>query len=368
MLAVLGLLAPLAMSAGESLAATPGPAARAAGELASLARMQHARILHAHAAAKKKKATKKKKKKTKKKTCQVKKVTVTGTQVVVKHWVWAYRYVKVHGKRKRVIRHVRVAVLASCPPPPCVKEKVVNGKIVLVTHVVEARVRVRRRGRLVYVRKRVPMYVIVACPKTTTPPPLGTPVTLALQSGSTATLNLIAFQRQASLSGSLEGYVVGGFKLGAPNQIILTSGSISVAQTPIFIDDACNGEVTASIRTGNATTITLDQTQQSTSDLTADGAITSVVYTIIRLPLELRNGDDGCNQPYLTTGYDQEKVTLFLTGKLTGLTSATLQSAPEDVEFGACLGLGPETSPCSGFEIPIDVLLSTNLALGVKLG
>jgi len=367
---VLVLVALLSTSAIDSLAATGAQTSRAAADLASLARADHGSTAQAQAAAKKAKKTKPKKKKPKKKTCQVKMFNNKGKLVVVKHRVWAYRYVKVHGKRKRVIRHVLVPLYASCPPPPCVKQKVVNGKIVGVTHVVVVQVLVPRRGRLVKVRRRVSKYVIVACPKTTTtpPPPLGTPVTLTVEPASTATLDFIAFQRQASLSGGLNGFVVGGFKLGSPNQIILTGGTISIGQTAIFIDDVCNGQVSAAIRTGNPSTITLDPTRQSTSTVAADGSISSVIYTIIRLPLELRNGDDGCNQPYLTTGYDQEQATLFLGGKLTGLTGAQLQSAPEDIEFGACLGLGPETEPCNGFEIPIDVLVSTNLTLGVTLG
>ena len=37
---------------------------------------------------------------------------------------------------------------------------------------------------------------------------------------------------------------------------------------------------------------------------------------MIRLPLELRNDDDGCDKPYITTGYTEFNQTFFLKGKL----------------------------------------------------
>ena len=44
--------------------------------------------------------------------------------------------------------------------------------------------------------------------------------------------------------------------------------------------------------------------------------MTSTAYTKIQLPLELRNDDDGCNKPYITTGYSEFTQTFFLKGKV----------------------------------------------------
>ena len=369
-LTVIACGAMLATGALDSVAAPVGPTARAAAELASLARSQHGLATRAHAAAKTRQ-------------CKVK-YRLNGKLVVFKQRLFVYRYVLVHGRRVRVRRSVLAPIYAKCTPPPCLKThrvKVfryinVNGKrkrvsrtvVLPLTRVVISSVKVRRNGHLVTVKKRSRKYVIAACASVSGTQTLGTPVTISIDPGSYTLLDFVAFQRQAALSGTLHGFIVGGLQLGSTNLINLTSGKISVAQTPIFIDDSCNGQVTAAIRTGTPTTISLDPTLQSTSTLGADGTITSIVHVVIDLPLELRNGDLGCNNPYLTTGYDEEKATFFLIGKFTGLTGDKLTSAPQDIQFGACLSLGPETSPCGGFAIPIDVLVSNHLIVDINVG
>jgi hypothetical protein len=169
------------------------------------------------------------------------------------------------------------------------------------------------------------------------------------------------------MTGSIQGYIVGGLHVGQPNEIILTSGTLNVAPTPVFIDNACGGQVSAAIETGSPTTISLDPTAQNTATLAPDLSVNSVVSVIIHLPLSLRNGDNGCNQPYLSTGYDTENATFFLSGKF-GPGGVDMTSPPQDIQFGACLGLGDPNAPCNGFAIPIDVLVSTKLNLGVHLG
>ena len=102
-----------------------------------------------------------------------------------------------------------------------------------------------------------------------------------------------------------------------------------------------------------------------------DAQQAAVIGTMLRdlnLPLELRNGESGCNLPYLNTGYDQVKATFFLLGKFTGLTGIKLVSAPQLITFGACLTIGQPTNPCTGFDFPVESLVSNHLVVDIGLG
>jgi hypothetical protein len=195
-------------------------------------------------------------------------------------------------------------------------------------------------------------------------------VSITLLDGSKANLDFGAFQREAPLTGQLKGFVPGGIHLGSDFQITLSSGSIQLGQTPVFIDDDCNGQVSASIRTGNPTNVQLDKTKTSTSNVLANGTVTATANMLIHLPLELRNDDNGCNSPYITTGYTDWQETFFLKGKLDpklALSKLRLVSAPDLIDVPSCLSPGVPTSPCNGFVIPIPVQLSTELYVSIKL-
>jgi hypothetical protein len=187
---------------------------------------------------------------------------------------------------------------------------------------------------------------------------------------SIAGLDFGAFKRDAPVRGSLKGFVPGGIHLGTDFQITLTSGDIKLDPTAIFIDDDCNGQVSAAIRTGTPTTVTLDKSRTSTSTVLANGTVTATAYTVVHLPLELRNDDTGCDKPYITTGYTDWKQTFFLKGKLDpklALAKLKLVSAPDLIDVPSCLSPGVTTSPCNGFAIPIPVQLSTQLYVAIKL-
>jgi hypothetical protein len=164
--------------------------------------------------------------------------------------------------------------------------------------------------------------------------------------------------------------VPGGIKLGSDFQITLTSGEIRLDPTAIFIDDDCGGQVSAAIRTGSPTTVTLDKSRTSTSTVLANGTVTATAYMVIHLPLELRNDDSGCNSPYITTGYTDWKQTFFLKGKLDpklALSKLRLVSAPDLIDVPSCLSPGVSTSPCNGFAIPLATQISTQLYVAIKL-
>jgi hypothetical protein len=285
---------------------------------------------------------------------------------------YKYKYKRLkHSKRyKRVIVKARRKLLVSCSRP-CIRTKVKKGKRYPVYKTVRRKVTVKRHNKLVKVRKKVRVYIFQKCKATSSSSSQGQPVKIKLLTGSQALLDFGSFQRVTALSGQFQGFVPGGFQISKDNQMTLTQGSLSLAPTDVFIDDDCGGQVSASIRTGSPATVRLDPTRKSTSTVLASGAITATAYTIIRLPLELRNDDGGCNQPYITTGYTDMNKTFFLSGKIqsgTGLNKITLSSASEPFDVDGCISPGPSTAPCSQFSVPLSLMLSTKLVVAITFG
>ena len=291
--------------------------------------------------------------------------------VAVYEKVYKYKFVKVKGSKsfKRKIVKVRQKMRVPCAKQ-CVLTKKKKGKRRPVYVVVKKKVTVPRHGRLVTVKKRIRTYKFTKC-KAKSGTNLGTPVTINILPESKAILDFGAFTREAPLSGQLKGFVPGGINLSADSQITLTKGNITLDPTAVFIDDDCKGKVSAAIRTGTGTNVTLDKTRTSISTVFSTGTVTSTAYTVVRVPLELRNDDTGCDLPYITTGYSEFKQTFFLKGKLDpklALSKLKLVSAPDLVDIPVCLSPGVPTDPCSSFEIPLPVQISTQLYVSVKLG
>jgi hypothetical protein len=290
--------------------------------------------------------------------------------VAVYERVYKYKFVKTKGTNKfqRKIVHVKQKMRVPCAKQ-CVKMVRKKKKLKPVYVVVKKKVLVPRHGVLVKVKKRIRTFKFTKC-KTKKSSTLGTPVTITVLDGSTANLDFGAFQRQADVTGSLKGFVPGGIHLGTDFQITLSSGQLRLGQTPIFIDDDCNGQVSSSIRTGDPTTVQLDKTKTSTSNVLANGSVTATANMLVHLPLDLRNDDAGCNSPYITTGYTDWQETFFLKGKLDpklALSKLRLVSAPDLIDVPSCLSPGVPTSPCNGFVIPIPVQISTEIFVSIKL-
>jgi hypothetical protein len=319
--------------------------------------------------------------------------------VYERYYKYAYKKIKGTGKYRKVVvtarRKLQVSCTRACVRTKSKKQKkykyktvVKNGKKVRVRtgkpttvtvqapiyKTVKKSVTVKKGNRLVKVNKKVRVYTFEKCKTTGNSTDAGTPVKVTLLSGSVANLDFGTFQRQANITGTLTGFIPGGYKLNQDNQINLTRGNMLLGQTNVFIDDACNGgQVSAAIRTGNPTNVNLDPTRQSVSTLTAAGGITATAYTKIQLPLELRNDDDGCNKPYITTGYTEFLQTFFLKGKIQkglGLNKVSLTSAPDPLDVQACLSAGSPTSPCNNTAliIPLPIIVSTSLVVGIKVG
>jgi hypothetical protein len=315
------------------------------------------------------------------------------------YYKYAYKKIKGSKKYRKVIvaarRKMKVSCTRACVRTKTKKEKrykyktvvrkgkkvkVRTGKPTTVTvrvpiyKTVKKTVTVKKKNKLVKVKKKVRVYTFEKCKSSGNSSAAGTPVKVALLQGSVANLDFGAFQRQASITGTLTGFIPGGYKLNQDNQISLTRGNLTLGQTNVFIDDDCHGgQVSAAIRTGNPTNVNLDPTRQSVSTLTAAGGVTATAYTKIQLPLELRNDDDGCDQPYITTGYTEFTQTFFLKGKIQkglGLTKLNLTSAPDPLDVQACLAPGSPTSPCNNTAliIPLPIIVSTNLLVSIKVG
>jgi hypothetical protein len=239
-----------------------------------------------------------------------------------------------------------------------------------VYRTVKKTVSVKKGNRIVKVKKKVKVYTFQKC-ATTSNSASGTPVKIQLLSGSVATLDFGAFVRNAPLTGDLSGFIPGGYQLSQDNQISLSRGSIGIGATDVFIDDDCGGQVSSSIKTNPTSNVFLDPARSSTSILTAVGGITATVYTDIRLSLDLRNDDSGCNSPYISTGYQDIPQTFFFKGKIEkglGLGKLHLTSAPDPLDVQACLSAGSPTSPCNGFAIPLPIIVSTSLYVKISIG
>ena len=260
---------------------------------------------------------------------------------------------------------MRVAVKVDCGKR-CVVTRKRRGKRRPVYTVKAVRMRVKKGNRIVMRRKRTRVYKFGKCPKAAEV--LGQPITVKVLDGSNATLDFGAFQRVAPITGEFKGFAPGGINLGRDNQVTLTRGTLKLAPTSVFIDDDCSGQVSAAIRTGNPATISLDPGKTSTSTLTAAGTLTAISNTIIRLPLDLRDGEGGCSKPYISTGYTEFKKTFFLRGRVAegGLQKVRLVSAPDTLDVEACLTPGAPSQPCSGFVIPLPIMVSTTLLVEIK--
>jgi hypothetical protein len=281
---------------------------------------------------------------------------------------YVYKYVKTApGKYNRVVKRVRRKVKVSCAKQ-CVVMKKKKGKRRPVYVTKRVKVKIKRGNRILTVKRRKRVYKYGRCPASSSST-LGVPVKISILDGSYAMLDFGAFQRQAPVSGTFKGFIPGKIHLDSDTQVTLTGGSVNVGQTPVFIDNDCADQVSAAIRTGAPTTVSIDPTRTSTATLFASGTVTSIAYTKIHLPLELRNDDTGCNSPYINTGYSEFAHTFFLKGKVGdgGLTSLTLTSPPDTLDVVACLSQGQPTSPCNGFQIPLPILVSTKLKAAIDL-
>lgn len=297
-----------------------------------------------------------------------------GKLVPLRQSVYRYRYVRIKrgrhkGRFRRKIILATVQVKTSCITQ-CVQLRKKGKSLVPVFRTRRVWVREPHRGRLVRVKRLRRVWLLGPCASLPSIETLGTPVTLTLLDNSLMTFDFSAFKRQGPLTGSLRGYVPGKILPDADNQVILTSGSFTLGKTTMFSDKVCGGVVSDSIRTADPTTIGLDPGKQSTVILGQNGTLTAKTYLVLNIPLELRNGDDGCAKPYITTGYSSASETVNLSGKLgaAGLASVPVSMPATDLDLVGCLTPGLATQECNGFQLPLPSTVSMNLNLAVVAG
>ncbi len=294
-----------------------------------------------------------------------------GKLVPLRQSVYRYRYTRVKrgrnkGKFRRTIIRATVQVKTSCITQ-CVQLRKKGGALQPVFRTRRVSVLEPRRGRLVKVKRLRRVWLLGPCASLPSIETLGTPVTIRLLDQSTLTFDFSAFKRDAPLTGALKGYIPGKLLPDVDNQIILTSGSFQLGKTTMFNDKVCGGVISDSIRTADPSVLKLDAGKQSTLTLGANGKLTAVTYTVLSLPLELRNGDDGCGRPYITTGYSSASETMRLSGTVgaQGLAQVPIRMPAADIDLLGCLSPGVTTQACNGFQIPLPATVSLSLVVAV---
>jgi len=297
-----------------------------------------------------------------------------GKLVPLRQSLYRYRYVRIKkgrhkGRFRRKIIQVTVQVRTSCITQ-CVQLRKKGKSLVPVFRTRRVWVREPHHGRLVRVKRLRRVWLLGPCASLPSIETLGTPVTVTMLDNSQMTFDFSAFKRQGPLTGSLRGYVPGKILPDADNQVILTSGSLNLGKTTMFSDKVCGGQVSDSIRTAEPTTVKLDPGKQSTLVLGQNGTINATTYLVLNIPLELRNGDDGCNKPYITTGYSSASETVNLSGKIgaAGLAQVPVTMPATDLDLVGCLTPGLATQECNGFLLPLPSSVSMSLMVSVVAG
>lgn len=296
-----------------------------------------------------------------------------GELVTLRFSTYRYKFSKIRrgknkGRFKRRIIKVKKAYQVSCAKQcvAVVRKRKKYRNVYKIRTVKRKRV---KKKRIVTVKLRARVYRFADCASLPNAESLGTPVKVEILPGSFALLDFGSFTRQAAIGGNVRGFIPGKFKPNTDLQVTFTKGAVTVGTTPVFIDDDCNGQVSTSLRTGNPTRVLINPTKTSTSTLLASGTVTAIVNVTIQLPLELRNDDSGCNDPFITTGYSTFDHTFFFRGKVgpAGLVKLQVSSPQDTLNVIACLTPGTPTQPCNGFQVPIPILVSTKLTVKIDL-
>ncbi len=297
-----------------------------------------------------------------------------GKLVPLRQSLYRYRYVKIKkgrhkGRFRRKIILVKAQVKTSCLTQ-CVQLRKKGKSLVPVFRTKRVWVREPHHHRLVNVKRLRRVWLLGPCASLPSIETLGTPVTVTLLADSLMTFDFSAFKRQGPLTGALRGYVPGKILPDTDNQVILTSGSFDLAKTTMFSDKVCGGAVSDSIRTAEPTTVQLDPGKQSTLILGKNGTLNAKTFLVLQIPLELRNGDDGCTKPYITTGYSRASQTVNLSGKIgaAGLAQVPVSMPATDLDLVGCLTPGLATQECNGFQLPLPSTVSMSLMVSVVAG
>lgn len=310
-------------------------------------------------AAEKKKAKARKKKKVT--TCQVL-IRKDGKWIGVTVNRLAYKKVRRKGKIRRIIITKKVKVTAKCPPQPCQKLDV-NDKGVFETK--KAVILVKSRGRLVKRKRNVKMPVITyeACKDYEG----GLVVAVEILEGSEVELDWDSVIRHTAIRGWIKGYMTADkYVVDEPNTIIFSGASLTVDPVGVFLDDKCKGRVTTALGT-HYTSVALDASKDQTMETDPSQRITGSLTFIVRIALSMRPGSDGCDDPYLVTGYTDTNLRLRFNGTFNA-TKTQVKTVETYLDLWACITPGDPDKPCSSYRVPFPTLVRTKVLGKVYLG
>lgn len=308
-------------------------------------------------AAEKKKA----KAKTKKaKVCQVV-VRKSGSWVGVTVNRLAYKTVRRKGKKRKIIVTKRVKVTAKCPPQPCQKLDVSDKPVFEKKKLV---ILVKLRGRLVKRKRTVKMPVVTyeGCDNVG-----GLAVAVEILAGSEVELDWDSVIRKTAIRGYVKGYLTAEkYDIDTPNTIIFSGGAITADPVGVFLDDKCKGRVTTALGT-HYTNVTLDASKDQTMETDPSQRITGSLSFNVRIALSMRPGSDGCDDPYIVTGYTDTKLRLRFNGTFNA-TKTEVKTVETYLDLWACITPGDPDKPCSSYRVPFPTLMRTRVLGKVYLG
>jgi hypothetical protein len=296
--------------------------------------------------------------------------------ITLKVATYKYKFVRKKGGgfRRKIVK-VNVSVKRPCATA-CVQARKLRGSYRPIFDIKKVKTKIVKRGKIVTVKRRKRVYRFGDCAKLPDPELFGTKVKIDILPGSYALLDFDQFQRQAVINGTLNGFIPGKFVLNSDYKINLTKANLGISQTNVFIDDECNGVPTATIRTGQPFTVSLlgnssNSKADNYSTFLRNGTVTALTNVRIRMPLQLRNGETGCNKEYISTGYTEYDHEFFFAGKLgvKKLAALQLNSSKEIIVVYACLQRGLSTQPCQNdiFVVPLPILISTQVIAKVNI-
>jgi hypothetical protein len=210
----------------------------------------------------------------------------------------------------------------------------------------------------------------------------GTPVTVNLLDGSTATVDIPAVQlpggyvlpgvptsRTIALSGQLKGLIPGGYQIAKDNNVNLASAAIGLGAVDLLSDAACGGATVLHLNPSSY--VSLGSAQPSVATLHTDGTITATVDVALNLAFDSRQGT-GCGDPLTTMGNSTTTYPLTVAGKIEpgkGLASLELNTAaPVPVSVSVCLTPGAANAPCGTPPVAYPVKIGVHVITGIKIG
>jgi hypothetical protein len=173
--------------------------------------------------------------------------------------------------------------------------------------------------------------------------------------------------RTLPLTGSVSGFIPGGYSLGRDNRITFTRAQIGVTPTDV-LTDGCASPALA--RIDPATAASLDPARPGGATVKATGEVTVDAGILLRTVLDLRQ-DNGCGADAVPGGYADTPLTVALAGTIergTGLARLHLVSAPTPVTLQACLTPRGSGDRCAAAPAAVPATATIDLVVKVAIG